>query len=295
MLGEIKVLLVDDDPHIIKILVRYMKKFGFNYDTAQNGLEALEKLQGSYFDIVLTDIVMPNMDGMRLLELIGKKYPKIDVIVITGYDQTYTCTKVIKAGASDFISKPIDFDKLEAKFNRIIREREQLRQLELQSVSDDLTGLYNRRHLNTILKQEFNRCLRYGSNLALLILDLDHFKKVNDTHGHKFGDFVLKTFAHRILEVSRSTDHIFRFGGEEFIVLLSQTDNNGGMVAGEKIRKKCQSELYTKDNISLQVTTSIGVSCLQSCNEVPNDMIAKADKALYIAKREGRNKVVLCE
>ncbi len=161
------------------------------------------------------------------------------------------------------------------------------------TIHDDLTGLYNRRHMNTMLSQEFSRCIRYGCDMSVMFLDLDHFKAVNDTYGHVFGDFVLKEFALRLQQNCRSNDHMFRFGGEEFLILLPSTDRDGAVLTGEKIRQDCESHLFVDDSVSVKVTISIGVASF--CANRPdgqNDLISLADKALYKAKDDGRNRVV---
>ncbi|MDO8947754.1 MAG: GGDEF domain-containing protein [Desulfocapsaceae bacterium] len=165
--------------------------------------------------------------------------------------------------------------------------------LTLLALHDDLTGLFNRRHLNTILEQEFYRSKRYGSDMALLMFDLDHFKNVNDTYGHAFGDVVLREFARRIKKISRPTNLAFRFGGEEFLILLPQTGLAGGIQAGEHICRSCAAELYTEGAVSISVTTSVGVAAFQNDKpEEPHQLIEMADKALYQAKDAGCNRVL---
>ncbi len=314
-----EILVVDNKPENLLVMKRLMEDLEADIHTASSGNEALRVALEHDFALILLDVQMPDMDGFETAEMIrlADDTARTSIIFITAINREQQhVLKGYQSGAVDYIFKPVESEILLSKvsvFLNLYKQKQELKQMvhELEeskqliekqneiltrlSLHDDLTGLYNRRHLNTMLKQEFNRSIRYGSDLALLILDLDHFKKVNDIHGHKFGDFVLETFARRILEVSRSTDHIFRFGGEEFIILLTQTDIEGGILAGEKIRKRCQSEFYTKGPTSLQVTTSIGVASFQNSHEDPNDMIATADKALYLAKRKGRNRVIAAE
>ena len=166
--GEHKILIVDDDPAVLDILGDFIAVFGFEYETATDGLEAVEILKKNGFDIVLTDMMMPNMDGMELLNHIHNNYPETKVMVVTGYDRTFTYTDVINAGASDFISKPFNPDELEAKINRIIREIQLMRQLEHLSISDGLTGLYNRRHFDNKIIEEARRAHRQKHRKPLL-------------------------------------------------------------------------------------------------------------------------------
>jgi two-component system cell cycle response regulator len=188
-----RILLVDDDPLTLKTLADLMAYFGYEYETSRNGLEALEKLKRDHFHIVLTDMVMDGMDGMELLQHIRSNYPNIKVIITTGYDRTFSYTDVIRAGASDFISKPFNNDELEAKINRLVREIELLRQLELLSISDGLTGLYNRRYFDTKIFEEARRAYRQNHDLFLAVLDVDNLKEINDKYGHLAGDKLLKS------------------------------------------------------------------------------------------------------
>lgn len=179
-----------------------------------------------------------------------------------------------------------ELDKANSKLksqNRLLKE---------MSVRDGLTGLFNRRHLNTTLHTEYERARRYGTDLALLIMDLDFFKEVNDNHGHDFGDFVLKEFGDRLVSLTREEDTCFRFGGEEFVILMPQTDQKGAMSAGEKIRAHFESNGFDNGQSYRIVTVSIGVTSLSHHKiQAQNDLISLADQALYQAKAEGRNQV----
>src|SRR5210317_315752 len=188
-----KILLVDDDQSILDILSDLMPIFGYDYAAVRSGEEAVEKLEHESFHIVLTDMIMPNMDGMELLKHINANYPYIKVMVVTGYERTFTYTDVIRAGASDFISKPFNTDELEAKINRIVREIELLSQLELLSMSDGLTGLYNRRYFDTKIFEEARRANRQNHDLFLAVIDVDNLKEMNDKYGHLAGDKLLKS------------------------------------------------------------------------------------------------------
>ncbi|MCI5146640.1 MAG: GGDEF domain-containing protein [Candidatus Electrothrix sp. AR3] len=171
---------------------------------------------------------------------------------------------------------------------------EQNRLLERLSTHDDLTGLYNRRHLVTSLKQEFSLCQRHNNMLSLMILDLDHFKDINDTFGHEFGDYVLKDFSNTLRTHVRRSDLVFRFGGEEFIILLPQTDEAGALSMAEKIRQVCEEKQIQKADCITQLTVSIGVISYQrDLHQSPGCMISSADKALYQAKEMGRNRIIV--
>ncbi|MCI5140466.1 MAG: GGDEF domain-containing protein [Candidatus Electrothrix sp. ATG1] len=162
------------------------------------------------------------------------------------------------------------------------------------STHDDLTGLYNRRHLVVSLEQEFSRCRRHGTELSLIMLDLDHFKSINDNFGHKFGDYVLKEFSALLQASVRTSDLVFRFGGEEFIVLLPQTATEGAAKTAEKIRKNTAKEMIDDGNYVVKITVSIGVTSYEKQqHQTASCMISFADEALYQAKKNGRNRVVV--
>ena len=166
--------------------------------------------------------------------------------------------------------------------------------LEELSIKDELTGLYNRRHLNAVLDQEIHRSQRYGTDLSCLMLDLDHFKKVNDSYGHGFGDTVLREFSCRVMATIRSSDYAFRFGGEEFLVLLPQTDIEGAKQTAKNIQLALAADEIKDSSHSIIITISIGGSSLHLHQpSTPEAFISCADKALYAAKEGGRNKIVV--
>jgi diguanylate cyclase (GGDEF)-like protein/PAS domain S-box-containing protein len=166
--------------------------------------------------------------------------------------------------------------------------------LEVISITDELTGLYNRRHLKTVLEQEFERSKRHNTDLSCLLLDLDHFKLVNDRYGHEYGDTVLRNFANILSKTIRLSDFAFRYGGEEFLIILPQTNIEGAVQTGEKIRLYCATEKLKETNIL--VTVSVGGASLNKHQpEKPYDLITLADKAMYVGKENGRNQVVVCD
>jgi len=290
--GEHKILLVDDDPAVLEILGDFIAVFGFEYETVKDGLEAVERLKQSTFHIVLTDMMMPNMDGMELLHHIHYNYPEIKVMVITGYDRTFTYTDVINAGASDFISKPFNSDELEAKINRLIREIELMRQLEHLSISDGLTGLYNRRHFDNKIIEEARRANRQKHDLYLALLDVDNLKELNDKYGHPAGDKLLATVG-AILKscIREDVDWPFRYGGDEFCVILSQVSQKQACMTTERILEKFNEKKLPLTGLSIGLAKFIR----NKDKKLPEDiamLVKRADNALYKAKNTGRNRVV---
>jgi len=292
---SVKILLVDDDPSILKILSDMIDIFGHEYVTARNGLEAIKKLKKNFFHIVLTDMVMNGMDGMELLEHIRNNYPNIKVIIATGYDRTFSYTDVIRAGASDFISKPFNSDELEAKINRVIREIELLRQLELLSISDGLTGLYNRRYFDTKMFEEARRAHRQNHHLFLAVLDIDNLKEINDKYGHLDGDKLLKTAAETIrLCIRKNVDWPFRYGGDEFCVILTQVSQEQALKTSERFIQSFNEKKLPLTGLSIGLAKFIR-SEENNWTEDIADLVKRADAALYKAKQTGRNRVVVDE
>lgn len=290
-----KVLIVDDDKKNLDLFGSYINSFGFNYDTAEDGQAAVKKLESDRFTIVLTDIVMPNMDGIHLLKYIREHHPKIGVIVITGYAESFTYTHMIKAGASDFITKPFFADELEAKLNRLVRELNLVRQLELHAVHDALTDLYNRRYFDNTIMAEVQRAERQGYKIFLQMVDVDNLKGYNDEVGHQEGDKLLQTLG-RILtqSIRKDVDWAFRYGGDEFGVTFIQVELHHIIMIAERIQKEYQRKNFANTGVSIGIARFVRHTG-SSWQEDIADLVARADKALYSAKNQGKNRVVTDE
>lgn len=290
-----KILIVDDDPVILDLMGTYVNTFGYDHVAAGDGVEAMQKLKEEAFSIVFTDMIMPNMDGMQLLKHIKEHYPQIGVIVITGYGNTFTYTDVIKAGASDFISKPFNADELEAKLNRLVREQSLVRQLERYSICDALTDLYNRRYFNSKLLSEAQRANRQGYDIFLQLVDVDNLKGYNDEIGHLGGDKLLRTVG-TILQQSirESVDWAFRYGGDEFGVIFTQVELEQIVEVAKRILKKYATKNFEGTGLSIGIAGFIRHPDKSWVEDI-DDLISRADKALYRAKSRGKNQVVLDE
>jgi len=285
------ILVVDDDPLVLELLGIYLKSFGFEFATAKNGLEAMEVLKTQEFAIVITDMIMPEVDGMQLLAHIKQNHPHTAVIVATGYSDSFSYTDVIRAGASDFIAKPFTSDELEAKINRITRENALIRKLEYLSNCDPLTELYNRRHFDLKIREEVNRAQRQNYQLFLIMLDVDNFKAYNDKHGHQAGDLLLVALGAILHKCTRAdVDLIFRYGGDEFSVITPQTTHEQAAKVGERIIKSFAESNFDKTGLSLGIAELFPVN--GNRDEDIAKLISRADQALYEAKATGRNRIV---
>jgi diguanylate cyclase (GGDEF)-like protein len=287
----LSVLCVDDDPEICELLHEIISSLGHNNITAVDGMDALEKLVDIHFDIVITDLNMPRMDGIELIKRIRTDFDDVDVIAITAYEMTYKYTDIIELGASDFISKPFNVNELEAKINRILRERRLRAELKRISTRDGLTGLYNRRYFDENLKHEASRAFRQNYSLYLLFIDLDDLKAYNDKYGHQQGDNLLIELAEIILDnVRKDVDSAYRYGGDEFAIVLPHANRQQALMVAERLLKS-----FSKRNVSSTTGLSIGLAKLEGSGETLKEnigrLIRKADQAAYRAKTNGGNQV----
>jgi diguanylate cyclase (GGDEF)-like protein len=284
------VLCVDDDPGIRGLLHEIITSLGHSTITAADGIDALEKLEDGHFDIVITDISMPRMDGIELIKKIITDYDDVDVIVITAYEMTYKYTDIIALGASDFISKPFNVNELEAKLNRILRERQLRAELKSLSTRDGLTRLYNRRHFDENLEHEVSRALRQNYSLYLLFIDVDGFKAYNDKFGHQRGDKLLIKLSAIIRDnIRKDVDSGYRYGGDEFAVILPHASRQQAFMVAQRLLSSLSKRSVSSTGLS------IGLAKLEDSGETLKgnleSLIRKADQAAYRAKINGGNQV----
>ena len=291
------ILIVDDDIAIKDSVEEYLRILSYDAKSAQNAKEALSILETFTADLVLTDIMMQGMDGLELTKIIKAKYD-LDVMVMTGFSADYSYEEAVKAGASDFIFKPFRFEELDLRIKRVLRESETkkeraklLNEMEKLAITDALTGLYNSRQFFRQIKQEIMRYARYSRPLSLLILDIDFFKNYNDTWGHLEGDKVLMQIGRIINSCMRSMDTAYRYGGEEFAIILPETGIKKACVVGARIKDKIASEIFIpENNKKVSVTVSLGASEVLTGEDF-TAFIKRTDKALYHSKETGRNKL----
>lgn len=300
------ILVADDEPVNRTLIQRRLEREGYRVITVRNGSEAVEKAREYLPDLVLLDVMMPEMDGMDACRLIKEDEATRDipVIFLSARDETEMKVSGLTLGANDYISKPFKAEELLARVHvaiRLKRERDRLRSsaeeataradiAQERAMTDALTGLLNRYGLQHVLAREHAEARRYGRPLSCLMIDLDNFKSANDRYGHAAGDQALQQVAGVLREVVRKADTVFRYGGEEFLVLLPETDLEGAAALAEKIRSTVASRQLGDNKRGFMLTLSAGASSLCD-HESGNDMIARADMALYQAKEEGRDRV----
>lgn len=274
------ILVLDDDSALRETIVKLLTTLGLNVGSTQNGSNALEKLKEEEHSLLLTDMKMPGMDGLEVIKAVNKGFPDVGVIAMTGYSESYKYVDLINAGASDFIKKPFELDELEAKIRRIISERNLRNELNRLSITDSLTALFNQRHFYSRLREEMTRASRQKHPLALVLLDLDHFKAYNDTYGHLAGDEVLRNVGQIILNsIREDVDSGYRYGGDEFAIILIDADLRIATEIGRRIQHTFESG---------NITASIGYTRFSDGMSV-KDLISEADKNLYKAKLKIRN------
>ncbi|MBC8317109.1 MAG: diguanylate cyclase [Desulfobulbaceae bacterium] len=289
---NMEILLVEDDQFVRETLQILIQSFGYGCDIAFDGFDAVEKLLKKKYDVVVTDVSMPKMDGLELLAHIQAKHEYTDVIIITGYSDKAGYAEVIKAGAVDFLKKPFEKEELQAKLHRVERERNMVQELEELSLRDELTGLYNRRYFAHKLEEEVGRAQRQGHQVYLAILDVDNFKGYNDAFGHVAGDEVLNDVG-RILNTCtrRNVDFTFRYGGDEFAAILTQTDEEQAVKVISRVLDFFSRKKHGDTSLSVGLVRCLFMESM-SWAENAEAMVHRADKALYLAKNSGKNQIV---
>ncbi len=295
-----RVLLVDDDRSMVDTLGEMVTACGYQALPAQTWSDALRIFRRAKPDIVLLDVMMPTIDGYKLARMIKAESDSfVPIILITGLDDLESKRRGMSSGADDFLTKPVAPLELQIRLNAMLRIKELTDQLATANaklgelaVTDALTGLCNRRSLYEHLDREFNRSRRYGNPFAVLMLDIDHFKVVNDTWGHSTGDKVLVSVSGTMKDSVRKTDFVGRYGGEEFVIVAPETPLDAARVLGERIRKSVEISTASAEELPA-VTVSVGIACNENVRaETSEDLVQMADGALYEAKEGGRNRCV---
>jgi two-component system cell cycle response regulator len=316
-----RILLVDDDADLRALVAGHLEAAGYEVFTASNGIEAKRVMLETNAPILLTDWHMPGMTGLELCRALrcAECLDFVYVMVFTSRRENTRLIEAFNAGADDFVTKPICREELLARLraaDRIVKLKADLEQRnrevslvnarmaisarELQSANerlrvlattDELTGFLNRRETMTRLKRWWVSGDRTATPLSVIILDIDHFKRFNDTHGHAVGDLVLREMAQALRAVSRASDELCRVGGEEFVIICPQTPIAGAALAAERFRAAVADQIIEHEGQPLRTTISLGVAERTADMASHDDLIRAADTALYSAKDAGRNRV----
>lgn len=299
--SQTRVLVVDDEPLIREAISARLKRSGFDTSSASSAEEAYEAIGRFRPDAVVLDICMPGVSGYELLDRLRTEEGTrlLPVILLSALSDTDHIVHGLQRGATDYVVKPPSIPLLVARlkaeierYGQLREVQERVRTMEHLADHDELTLLYNRRAINNSLESEFQRTVRYGRPLSILMIDLDDFKAVNDTHGHVVGDEVLRELAVRLTTSSRATDIVGRYGGEEFLCILPESDGEAASHAAENVRVAVEQSPFDTTAGPVSLTISVGVvSAPGPMVDSVADLIRLADAALYDAKRNGKNRV----
>ncbi|MBI1311797.1 diguanylate cyclase [bacterium] len=292
-----KILVIDDSPDIHQLLKVRLKNLDVSLTHAFCGSEGVAKAVETKPDLILLDVHMPDASGFDVCrELKGRSETQnIPIIFLTGAADVDQKVLGFELGAVDYIQKPFDSAELNARVRAALRTKRFQDMLAQRAMIDGLTGLWNRTQFELRLQDEVASTQRYDRPLSLIMLDVDHFKKLNDNHGHPFGDEVLQAVGDALAQTARTTDWACRYGGEEFALILRETNLDGALILAERLRQLIEGLTLRDKGQNVRVTASFGVSCSELCMN-PVDfsrrwLITSADGALYAAKHAGRNRV----
>jgi diguanylate cyclase (GGDEF)-like protein len=306
-MAKAKILVVEDNKMQAEIICGCLRKNGYEIVQADNGMSAIKAAKSEKIDIVLLDLILPDINGNEVCRWLKLNHDTkaIPIIMLTAKGESNDKVAGLEAGADDYLQKPFDEQELNARIYARLRVKVQqdelkqknvqlesmLTQVETLAIMDALTGLFNRRRFETILSNEFKKSQRYLYPLSCLMIDIDHFKEVNDQFGHQAGDVVLREVAQCIQSSIREVDSLARWGGEEFVVLSPNTLKENAVRAAERVLNSVSAHSFS-GIVNHRITVSIGVSGVPDPQlDTAEKLVHAADLALYEAKRKGRARV----
>ena len=296
---SVKILVVEDDLFCRSVIKGILERYGCSVEVAADGMEGLERCRKEHFPIIITDLVMPVMDGLELCRAIRSRQSDdyVFILLMTSHEERDQLIAGFEAGADEYIVKPVHEIELLSRLKAAQRILALEASLKTLAMHDQLTGAFNRGYLDKQLTKEIKRSWRYGRPLSIVMCDIDHFKSVNDRYGHQVGDLVLKELVLRINNTIRcENDWLARYGGEEFVIVLPETDTEGCRVVSERIRKLIAEVPVMVQGMEITVTISAGSASIKETANTDemsmNSLLATADECLYRAKEAGRNCII---
>lgn len=288
------VLLVDDDPAMLRLLARWLEVAGYEVRTASDGNEAKLAIEASCPQIVVTDWEMPGLDGHELCRWVrAQTLPHyVYLMLLTVRSGLDDLVRGLDSGADDFLKKPIDRDELVARLRSASRVLELEQRLSVLARCDGLTGLPSRRTFFEFLQREWSRSRRYHFPLSCVMVDIDYFKRINDLYGHAAGDEVIRRVGQCLADGCRNSDVVCRYGGEEFCLLLPETNEDNAAIWANRIRQRLAEMVIEYGDQKLNITASFGIAQRMDDTTSPEQIVDMADQALLVAKRSGRDRVV---
>ena len=291
-----RILIIDGDEKVHNELLKSLGK-EYKVDTAITLKDAQKLIKDQTYDIVIAELDIPEMQGVEVLRKLKESESETPIIVVTTYKSVSLAVQAMKIGAYDYITKPFNLDELRLAVThalerqKLVTEVKEKRMYQELAIMDGLTQVYNRRYFDELLSRETERAIRYPQKFSLIMLDVDDFKKCNDTYGHLGGDKVLQGIAKTIFSKMRNTDYLARYGGEEFAVISPQTGKKGASIlAGRIIALIADQQFLVEDNTKINVTVSAGVATFNEDAKTKEDLIRRTDEALYQAKKLGKNR-----
>lgn len=294
-MAQVRILLVEDSPFQRKYLRLQLEGQGYLVLEAATGEQAEAQMRSAPPDAVLLDWELPDIEGPQLLRRWGgdPQLRWVPVLMVTTHKDSASLIQALDSGAVDFLTKPPDEVELVARLRTALRIKSLQDQLRELSIRDPLTALYNRRHLDERLQAEFSRATRYRHPFSCAMVDVDHFKRINDTHGHEMGDLILQQLAQHLHGGIRDTDILGRYGGEEFLLLLPEAAHDMALACLKRLQAGMKGRPWGTKDKRVQVTFSAGVATLPVPGTgSPEELVKAADQALYRAKEAGRDRVV---
>ena len=306
-----RVLIVDDEPSVTYLLREVLERANYDCLVLNDAREAVEAVQDFVPDLVLLDLWMPHLDGLELATQL-REQPTDDlflpIVMLTAQAQTDTKEQALRIGVNDFLEKPVSPPELRLRVSNLVQVRRLTQRLRTReddlrkrldelwrlAFYDSLTGAMSRHFLLEGGERALSQAKRYRHPLAVILIDLDHFKRINDRYGHAVGDEVLRTVAERIKRLIRTSDLFGRLGGEEFALVLPETDATGALVLAERVRRALSDDPAMTSYGALPLTATSGVATLRDADDLPA-LLERADRALYKGKAAGRDRVVYGE
>jgi diguanylate cyclase (GGDEF)-like protein len=288
------ILIVDDAIDNLELVAAMLEPVGYKIIVASSGLQALKLVQVAKPDLILLDLMMPGMNGLSVCENLksNSELAEIPIIFLTASQDKENLIQAFEKGAVDYLTKPVYIPELLARVQTHLELKFSREQLKKLASTDPLTGVWNRRYLFTLAEQELNRANRYNRPFSILIIDIDHFKRINDTYGHSVGDEAIIFLSQTVLNCLRKVDFFGRLGGEEFMAFLPETDTDAAVMVAERIRESIEKTVVSAKGKQLSMTVCIGVASYKFGEETIELIMQRSDEALYQAKRQGRNQVV---
>lgn len=261
---------------------------------------AMNMIEKESYNVVIAEIDLPGAKGIEVLHKLKKMKSEIPVIVITTHSSIPLAVKAMKAGAYDYITTPFNLEELKivvfhaSEWRKMVEEVKEKRIFQELAIIDGLTQIYNRRYFDELLRRESDRAIRYHNKFSLLMIDIDDFKKYNDTYGHQAGDEALRVAANSIINQTRTTDFAARYGGEEFAIIAPHTDKKqASFLAARLSRFVADQDITLRDSVKTRLSVSIGIATFGEDTSVKDELVKLADDALYQAKRLGKNRVCM--